>query len=503
MEIEKATAATATATATDDLSSNLSTVKPEYDSSTFHSTTPLNPEHIQSSIEPELHEIGCNNGSIEDNSNNQKDSSKPLKITVAKVLVFVKFLGAATVATAMGLFLFEGLEVAGDIQRFSSIAGFGALMTALGLAVYYGLKDRVASRLFLGLSLASVPLVSSVLGGLIFSLTDAAKQLTIPSIITWTLPNTASLYFALPLGLLTIAGIAAFGFMVLARSEWRWMTPTLLITNAFIILPNRSTLAATLFALISISTIFWLIKNKTNNQASLKTLEGLWALGILFIAPLISVGRTALLYDHNLLMMASVAILLFIGARYWLKSCEAGTKSSVVAAILSFVCAAFAISHGVEWAVKAAPNLFQRGAILHEGAGVIAAALMLAIQLDVTRKNPEHFISKIQSVFTCFGASVWFALGIDNAGGLITCIIALAAPTLFSVLHWRRGNRVAAGLLVICLVWLLALTGEDLLTFISHSGWSGLAAAGSAIIIGGAALERTLSKSQRVSEAGA
>jgi len=92
-----------------------------------------------------------------------------------KIVVLLKFIGAGVVAAAMALFLLDGIQVNNDIQRFLTILGFGALLTASGLAVNHWLTDRVASRLFIGLSLAAVPVIASVLGGLIFSLTDAAK----------------------------------------------------------------------------------------------------------------------------------------------------------------------------------------------------------------------------------------------------------------------------------------------------------------------------------------
>lgn len=438
---------------------------------------------------------------------NDTTTNKPVDTESAKnwlkiTLTLVKFVGAGTVAVAMGLFLFEGLNVAGDIQRFFTIAGFGALMTALGLAVYYGLKDRVASRLFLGLSLASVPLVTAVLGGLIFSLTDAAKELAIPSALTWVLPNTASLYLALPIGLLTIAAITAFGFMVMARSEWRWMTPTLLITNALMLIPNRSTGVVTTIALLSISALFWLIKNKTNNRSSLKTLEGSWAVGILFVAPLVSVARTAWLYDYSPLMNFSVAGLLFIGARLWLNASEPGTKTSVGAAIITFVCAAAAIVHANFFLMAAVPDLFQAEGLLFDGEGVIAAALLLAASLDVTGKNPKHFISKVQGVITCLFAGIAFLSPVVNYGGLFISALALLIPMGFSVLHWHRGNKAAAGILIAYVIAIFFLSGPEILNTIAHSGWWGLAVAGCAIMVGGAALERTLStmKTPRIVE---
>lgn len=430
-------------------------------------------------------------------------SEKPAKNPLKQALNFIKGIGALTVVTAMGLFLFEGLHVAGDVQRFYTISGFGVLLTVLGLAVYHGLKDRVASRLFLGLSLASVPLVAAVLGGLIFSLTDGANQLSIPDAVRWTLTDTASLYLALPIGALAIGCIAAFGFMVLARTEWRWMTLTLIATNALMLLPIRGSLAITLLALTSISAVYWLIKNKTNNLASIKTLEGTWALGMLFVAPIVAVGRTALIYDQNPLMIISVATLLFIGTRQWLNRLDAGSKISLFAAMLSFIFAAFAIVYVSAFAVTLVPGLFQSMGNANQWQGVIAATLFLAVQLDVTRKNPEHFLSKIQSVLTCFFAGLVFVQPYSGFGQQLFPTLVMLAPAIgFSVLHWRRGNRVAAGILTIYVIAIAWLNGENFLNFVSDSGWWGLAVAGSAIIVGGAVLERTLSRHKTEPETG-
>jgi len=156
----------------------------------------------------------------------------PTILGVGNALAVMKFIGAGAVAAAMALFLFEGIEVTNDIQRFMTILGFGGLLTALGLGVNKLLSDRVASRLFIGLSLISVPVIATVLGGLIYSLTDAAKTLSLPGYATWQLVDSGGLWMAVPLGALIVTSIAVFGLLIMARSEVRWMAPALLASNA-------------------------------------------------------------------------------------------------------------------------------------------------------------------------------------------------------------------------------------------------------------------------------
>jgi len=55
--------------------------------------------------------------------------------SLGSVLTTMKFLGAGAVAIAMALFLFEGIKVDNDSQRFFTILGFGGLLTGMGLAV--------------------------------------------------------------------------------------------------------------------------------------------------------------------------------------------------------------------------------------------------------------------------------------------------------------------------------------------------------------------------------
>ena len=191
-------------------------------------------------------------------------------LTTKHALGAIKLLGAGAVVAAMALFLFDGISVTNDIQRFFTILGFGAVLTAAGLAVNKFLSDRVASRLFIGLSLISVPVIAAVLGGLVYSLTPAAQLASYPTLATWTLASSASLWIAIPLGVLVVSAISALGLMIMARAEVRWMTPALLASVALLVIPVRQSAIVALLACAAVAALAWLVRRYQVNPISFK-----------------------------------------------------------------------------------------------------------------------------------------------------------------------------------------------------------------------------------------
>lgn len=463
--------------AIDNLTTETTAVETPSSNSAFYEGTPI--------------ELGDSSTQINRESENiSKEQSQP---GFDKLLALVKLIGAAAIAAAMALFLYEGIEITNDIQRFFSILGFGGLLTALGLAVNKWLSDRVASRLFIGLSLGSVPVIASVLGGFTFSLTDAAKSLSLPQYATWELTNTASLYTALPIALIVIGAISALGYMVLTRSEARWLTPAFFVSNALLLIPSRDGATIALIASIAIGALVWVVHKNQVNPISFKTIEGKWALALLFLAPLIMIVRSAVFYDYEVISGTIILVTLYGALRYFFHECESGKKLEIFALLATFLSGVVAAGSLSIFIVEATWSpLSSYG---NSGAAIVVlwTLLSLLVGFDFARKNNDWALSRLMNGFTgvMVGGVVVLSALFSSFSWMATLAL-LAILTTFMLVHYARGWQTEAGILLIIIATLSIQHVDDLLNALLATGWWGLAAAGITAVVGSAIMEKCI-----------
>ena len=450
------------------------------------------------SIESTASEVH-NSEAVNDSTAEASDTKK--QPTLHTLLDTIKFIGAATIAAAMALFLFEGIEVTNDIQRYFSILGFGALLTALGLAVNHLLSDRVASRLFIGLSLGAVPVIATVLGGFTYSLTDAAKSLALPQFATWELASTASLYIALPLTFLVVSAIAALGFMVMTRSESRWLTPALIASNTLLLIPTRDSTTVAFVAAVAIGVLAWIVRKKQVNSISFKTFEGRWALAVLFLAPAIMVVRSAIFYQPEISAATIIACTLYGVSRYLFHRCESGKKreifslmTTVVSGVAAAVCVTAYAAH-LSWMPISTMRNSDSEII------VMWAILMLLVAFDFARKNNSWTLSRLMNGLTCVivgGVVVGSALVLGFSW--VATVIVLAGLSALMMVHYARGWKTESGILLVIISTLLIQHTDELLSALASTGWWGLAATGTSAVIGSAILEKTMKRRREAAQ---
>jgi len=428
--------------------------------------------------------------------------------SLGSVLTTMKFLGAGAVAIAMALFLFEGIKVDNDSQRFFTILGFGGLLTGMGLAVNHFLQDRVASRLFLGLSLASITVMAAVLGGLIFSLTDAAQAMNYPGYATWKIADAASLWIALPIGLVVIGVVATLGNMVMARSEARWMTPVLLASNALVLIPSRDNALIAVITAASIAALFWVIRRCQVNPISFQTAEGRWALMMLFFAPVVLIGRTVLLYQPDFLIAVCLFSVLYLAARQGFHKSDSSSRTEIammIATIVTGIAAAFSFTSFIDQSISqyfynhrpdANMSFYYSPmrATLKDLMPSLWAALSMAVMFDINRKG-KVFASRFFSV----GVTLIAALGIIvqmvfDPSSLLPVLVGSAVLALFMILYHSQNKAIEAAVLLVTLSVVLLIHLDSIVGILVGTGWWGLAAVGIACIVGGAFIEQSLSK---------
>ena len=434
--------------------------------------------------------------SSEQNSEAWADETmKKKQPSLSNLLATVKLIGAATIAAAMALFLFEGIEVTNDIQRFLSILGFGALLTGLGLAVNKWLSDRVASRLFIGLSLGSIPVIATVLGGFTFSLTDAAKSLSLPQFATWEVANTASLFMTLPIALIVICVITALGLMVMARSEVRWLTPALFLSNALLLIPTRDSTTVALIAAVAIALLVWVVRKKQVNPISFKTLEGRWALAILFLAPAIMIVRSAIFYQPDIASATLITLTLYLASRYLFHRCKSGSKREIFALLATVVSSATAVFCIVVYAAESSWIPFTDSRNSESEIIAVFSLLTLLASFDFARKNNDWYLSRLMNTLACVVVGVGVVCSTLFIGYTwVATLLVLTALSTFMLVYYVRGWKIESGILLVLITTVVFQHIDEFIGALAAAGWWGLAAAGTTAVVGSAVMEKTITK---------
>lgn len=219
--------------------------------------------------------------------------------------------GAAVIVAAMSLFLLEGVEVKNDLQRYLTLLAHTGILTAAGFMVSYLLRDNKGARVFFGLGLISVPVNFAVLGAMIYSLIPLdIHAVDYPTMMHWQAQNPGSIGIALLTGAAVLLPVTYLGFAIMARPNMRLFGSLNLVACATLLIPVRETVWVILIALALVVIVATILGRHSSASLNLKTMEGRFAQGVIFIPVVLLVGRSLVLYSadtYALLVMCLTA----------------------------------------------------------------------------------------------------------------------------------------------------------------------------------------------------
>ena len=115
--------------------------------------------------------------------------------------------------------------------------------------------------------------------------------------------------------MLVLVPVTLFCFAIMARRSTKPLSIHFLLLNALLLLPIRSSMAAGTIALVAIVYALFVMGKLTRDDLAMKTGEGKFALATLIIPPGIILFRSMYFYQVDSLMVATVAMALFLAAR--------------------------------------------------------------------------------------------------------------------------------------------------------------------------------------------
>ena len=394
----------------------------------------------------------------------------------------LRLIGAAVIVASMSVFLLQGWNEGNDIRRYLLLLTQTGLLAAAGFAMSHIVKEYRGARLFFGLALVSVPANFTILGALLYSVMQWDGGLTTyPGYADWRIEDVANIGITMSAAMLVLVPVTLFCFAIMARRSVKPLSLHFLLLNALLLLPIRTSVAAGSIALAGVVYALFVIGKLTRENLALKTGEGKFALATLFIPLGIILFRSMYFYQVDSLMVAMVAMVLFLAARQASQFPDRNARLGLALELVSWPLAmivALALTDAI------GPNV---------SAGIKAAIFSTtyaALALDVIRRTSSGKLAKAIVVSISIAVAVSFTFSVALSPTATSALFSVAAGVL--LLLWGAAGRklvtIVAGLVTLGAGVLFGF--DAIVQLIITSSWIDLAIFGASAIALGSILDR-------------
>ncbi|MDJ0759039.1 MAG: hypothetical protein QNJ19_06540 [Woeseiaceae bacterium] len=401
---------------------------------------------------------------------------------IATLSEALRILGAGVILASMSVFLMQGWSGGNDISRYLLLLAQTGLLGAAGFAMSHVVKETKGARLFFGLALVSIPANFTILGALLYSVFQWDGGLaTYPGFADWRIEDVANIGITMGAALLVLVPMALFCFAIMARHSAKPLALNFLLLNAMLLLPIRSSLAAGVIALTGVVYALFTVAKLLRKDRALKTGEGKFALMTLFIPLGIILFRSMYFYQVDSLMIAMLAMVLFLVARQASLFPDRNPKVAVALELLSWPLAmVFAVALTDAFASMLATGL----------AAPLFALAYSALALDIIRRTGSRSLGTAVRVSITIAIALSFSFSVVMTPTGLTALLSVVAGT--TLLLWgaagKQPGNVIAGIITVAAGVLFGL--EAIVQLVVRSSWIDLAVFGASAIALGSLLDR-------------
>ena len=405
----------------------------------------------------------------------------------------LRFSGVVSVAVAMGMFLIDGAEKFNDLQRFLTMLGFTGALTAAGFILSLLIKEQRGSRVFLGLSLLSVPVNFAVFGAMLYSFIplDGMVQ-NYSGFALWQVSST-EMITALAAGLAVLVPVIWMSYTVLARTARNWLTTCLLLSSAVLVIPVRHEIFVAALAVLTASAMWWFVRKNSKESLALKTVEGKFSAALLFVSPAILIGRGLFLYNASSVLV----FMLSAGAYLVLRQLLVSQKQA------GFLTATGTIFTAMVALVVSAAGVDLINTMLHDSlATVIGIVGFLVLNHDLTKVSPSTRTANTASmVSVILSVCALVTLPMLDGGSMLTAM-SLSTLIAIAVYGYRKDRLPITTIATLGVVVISILHVQLLWATAMQTGWWGIAGLGVLAIVSGSLLDRAGTVVAKKAEAG-
>ena len=394
----------------------------------------------------------------------------------------LRILGASVLLASMSIFLFQGWSEGNDIHRYLLLLTQTGLLAAGGFALSHGLKETKGARMFFGLALISIPANFTILGALLYSVFQwDGGLITYPDFATWSIGDAASTSLTLGGAMLVLIPVTMFCFAIMARRSALMMSLHFLLINCLLLLPIRSSTTVGVVALMC--TIYALIVTGklVQNDGSLKTPEGKFALSTLFIPAGVILFRSMYFYNADSLLVAMLSIAVFLIARQASVFPDRKRRLALTLDSLSLplaLIAALSLTDGLN------------SVITWEFRAPVFAAAFALLALDIIRRTDSRALRATAGAAISILTSLSFIFSVNIVASPLTAFLCIVAGLVMALIGHGIKDRFALFAGCVTAFAGLAFGFNEFVEMIMRSSWVDLAIFGASAIILGSLLDR-------------
>ncbi len=208
-----------------------------------------------------------------------------------QLFALLRWFGAAMIVTAAGTFLVQSWDEAGDVKRYLALLGATALLPLVGYYCGIRLQESRSARVLVLAFLALLPIHAGLLGGFVLSRFGDVSTALAP-VAQWVAPSRGAAILLVAAAAMVLIPMTWASFRVLFRRRAGLLTASSVGAQALLLIPSRSTTAATL-AVVPIVVLAGWCATRTKPE----TREAKLAVWSLLVPAAIITARQVLFYD--------------------------------------------------------------------------------------------------------------------------------------------------------------------------------------------------------------
>jgi hypothetical protein len=215
----------------------------------------------------------------------------------------LRWTGGVLCAVGAASFMMQGLTVTSAVARLAAFLAVAVGLGVAGVAMRRGAPH--GARTFLGLAAASLPVIASQLGAMIYAFFGGQESALMPAGLVTAAVSPLTIAAATAGLAVVMVPIVTLAFQVLARSQAKPLTAAYLAATAAILVPLRGGApVAAMLALVGVG-LAWLLR-RVDGDARLQTREALGVKGMLAV-PFLVIAVRAWFYPDATLPLATLA----------------------------------------------------------------------------------------------------------------------------------------------------------------------------------------------------
>jgi len=222
----------------------------------------------------------------------------------------LRWCGAAMIVAAAGTFLVQSWDEVSHVARYLALLGTTALLPALAYACGIRLQEGRSARVLMLTLLALIPIHAGVLGGFVLS-QFGNTTVNLAPVAQWVAPSPSAAVWLVAGAAIALVPLIWGAFRVLARPHASLLTAVCTASNALLLFPNRSAIAASFVVVLMLGAANWCAA-----RIKPQTLESRLAVASLVTPAMIVAARQLLFYDVSSAfwgtILGAVALALFL-----------------------------------------------------------------------------------------------------------------------------------------------------------------------------------------------